>query len=152
MNSLDDLELELRKLPGVSIVHREAVQAVADIGVFRSQRLLADRERTPIRLLRPLSLTLKIVEPGQIVQVHSHLGILRSEQLLIDRMIARHEPNIISTTDVSSHPEFANAVREALTHMRFRPAIQSSRKVRQWVEQNFAFRITPPRPAPADTT
>jgi TonB family protein len=52
----------------------------------------------------------------------------------------------------TSHPQFAVAVREALALMRFRPAIQSSRKVRQWVEQNFAFRIVRPVKAVADTT
>jgi TonB family protein len=47
-------------------------------------------------------------------------------------------------------PEFAVAVKDALALMKFRPAIQSTRKVRQWVEQNFAFRIVAPQPA--DTT
>lgn len=47
-------------------------------------------------------------------------------------------------------PDFAVSVRAALAEMRFRPAIQASRKVRQWVEQNFAFRIV--KPAPPDTT
>jgi TonB family protein len=52
----------------------------------------------------------------------------------------------------TTHPGFALAVREALGKMRFRPAVQASRKVRQWVEQNFAFRITPPKTVAADTT
>lgn len=47
-------------------------------------------------------------------------------------------------------PEFAVAVKDALALMKFRPAIQATRKVRQWVEQNFAFRIVAPQPA--DTT
>src|SRR5262249_61658629 len=52
----------------------------------------------------------------------------------------------------TTHPEFALSVRHALAHMKFRPAIQASHKVRQWVEQNFAFKImTPPKAAPADT-
>lgn len=42
----------------------------------------------------------------------------------------------------STHPEFAAAVRQALAGMRFRPAIQASQRVRQWVQQNFSFRIT----------
>lgn len=50
----------------------------------------------------------------------------------------------------STHPAFTRSVRDALALMRFRPAIQNARKVRQWVEQNFAFRILP-RVA-ADTT
>jgi len=52
----------------------------------------------------------------------------------------------------ASHPQFAASVREALALMKFRPAIQSSRKVRQWVEQNFSFRIVMPAKPPADTT
>jgi TonB family protein len=52
----------------------------------------------------------------------------------------------------ASHPQFAESVREALALMKFRPAIQASRKVRQWVEQNFSFRIVMPARAPADTT
>jgi len=50
----------------------------------------------------------------------------------------------------TTHSAFAVAVREALAKMRFRPAIQGSRKVRQWVEQSFAFKIVPP--ARADTS
>lgn len=46
----------------------------------------------------------------------------------------------------STHPEFAEAVRQALAGMRFRPAIQSSQRVRQWVQQNFSFRITKTKP------
>ncbi len=52
----------------------------------------------------------------------------------------------------ATHPQFAASVREALAQMKFRPAIQSSRKVRQWVEQNFSFRIVLPPTAAADTT
>ncbi|MGE0553423.1 MAG: TonB family protein [Gemmatimonadales bacterium] len=44
----------------------------------------------------------------------------------------------------TTHEAFAVSVREALAKMRFRPAIQGSRKVRQWVEQSFAFKIVPP--------
>lgn len=51
----------------------------------------------------------------------------------------------------STHVAFTRSVREALAEMRFRPAIQGSRKVRQWVEQNFAFKILQ-RPPPRDTT
>ena len=50
----------------------------------------------------------------------------------------------------TTHPDFARAVRDALVLMKFRPAVQASRKVRQWVEQNFAFKIVPR--ARADTT
>lgn len=56
---------------------------------------------------------------------------------------------IIRSTD----PSFSRAVRQALAGMRFRPAIHASRPVRQWVEQNFAFKIlrAAPRATP-DTT
>jgi len=47
---------------------------------------------------------------------------------------------VISTT----HPEFAESVREALPGMRFHPAILRSRKVRQLVEQPFMFKILAP--------
>jgi protein TonB len=49
----------------------------------------------------------------------------------------------------STHPEFTQAVREALPYMRFRPAKIGNRKVRQLVEQQFTFRIR--RPAGVDT-
>jgi TonB family protein len=51
----------------------------------------------------------------------------------------------------TTHPEFAFSVRQALARMKFRPAVQASHKVRQWVEQNFAFKISIPKAAPADT-
>jgi TonB family protein len=44
----------------------------------------------------------------------------------------------------STHPEFAESVREALPGMRFHPAILRSRKVRQLVEQPFMFKIVIP--------
>ena len=52
----------------------------------------------------------------------------------------------------ATHPAFALSVRTALAQMIFRPAVQSSQKVRQWVQQNFAFRINIPPPPHADTT
>lgn len=59
----------------------------------------------------------------------------------------------VDTTTVqvirTSHAEFAQSVRNALAQMKFRPAMQSSRRVRQWVQQNFAFKIVT---APKDST
>lgn len=52
----------------------------------------------------------------------------------------------------TTHTEFAQSVRNALALMKFRPAIQASRRVRQWVQQNFAFKIVPPAQPPADST
>jgi TonB family protein len=43
----------------------------------------------------------------------------------------------------SSHPDFEQAVREALPRMRFNPAEISGRKVRQVVQQPFIFNIEP---------
>ncbi len=50
----------------------------------------------------------------------------------------------------STHPEFTQAVREALPYMRFHPAKIGNRKVRQLVEQQFTFKIR--RPTGVDTT
>ena len=47
---------------------------------------------------------------------------------------------VISTT----HPEFAQSVRDALPGMRFHPAILRSKKVPQLVEQPFMFKIIAP--------
>lgn len=46
-----------------------------------------------------------------------------------------------------THAGFAAAVREALPHMRFRPALLADRRVRQLVEQQFKFRIELPAQA-----
>lgn len=61
---------------------------------------------------------------------------------------------LVDTTTIrilaTTHPEFARAVREALAAMRFRPALHAGIRVRQFVQQNFAFRILPPTAAPPD--
>lgn len=44
----------------------------------------------------------------------------------------------------ATHQEFVDAVRQALPRMRFRPAILGGQKVRQLVQQNFAFKIQRP--------
>ena len=44
----------------------------------------------------------------------------------------------------ATHDEFAQAVRDAMPKMRFRPAILSGMKVRQLVQQNFTFKIQRP--------
>jgi TonB family protein len=44
----------------------------------------------------------------------------------------------------ATHNEFAEAVRQALPRMRFRPALLAGHKVRQLVQQNFTFRIERP--------
>lgn len=52
---------------------------------------------------------------------------------------------VIETT----HAEFAEAVRAVLPDMRFNPAVVSSRKVRQLVQQPFLFKILPAQTAAA---
>jgi TonB family protein len=47
----------------------------------------------------------------------------------------------------TTHAEFAQAVRAVLPEMRFTPAIVSSHKVRQLVQQPFLFKILPPQTA-----
>ncbi len=58
---------------------------------------------------------------------------------------------LVDTTSLkvvrTTHPGFVEAVREALPGMRFRPAMLNGRKVRQLVQQSFAFRITLPTEA-----
>ena len=44
----------------------------------------------------------------------------------------------------ATHTDFVEAVRKALPRMRFRPAILGGQKVRQLVQQNFAFKIQKP--------
>ena len=43
----------------------------------------------------------------------------------------------------SDDPRFTESVREALGHMRFRPAKRAGKTVRQLVEQKFRFKIVP---------
>jgi TonB family protein len=44
---------------------------------------------------------------------------------------------------VSNDPRFTQSVREALDHMRFRPALRGGHPVRQRVQQKFRFQISP---------
>ena len=44
---------------------------------------------------------------------------------------------------VSDDPRFTRSVRDALDHMRFRPAIRAGHPVRQRVQQKFRFQISP---------
>jgi protein TonB len=45
-------------------------------------------------------------------------------------------------------PEFVAAVKNALSRMRYRPAMFGGRRVNQLAEQRFSFRITPQSPPP----
>ena len=54
----------------------------------------------------------------------------------------------------STNPRFSQAVRDALPHMKFKPAKRGAELVRQQVEQRFSFRVvktTPPPPPPPST-
>lgn len=82
------------------------------------------------------------------------------ERLVEGSVIARYvvdstgwaEPASLDVVS-ATHAEFAQAVRDALPGMRFRPGIVAGRPVRQLVEQRFAFRITPTTaPTPAEHT
>ena len=44
----------------------------------------------------------------------------------------------------STHPDFTQAVRDALPRMKYQPARMGPRPVAQLVEQRFGFRIVPP--------
>ena len=44
----------------------------------------------------------------------------------------------------STHPEFTQAVRDVLPHLKYQPARLGKRTVAQLVEQRFGFRIQPP--------
>jgi TonB family protein len=63
----------------------------------------------------------------------------------------RAEPTSIEVS-TSTHPLFTEAVRDAIPRMLFNAATVAGRPVRQLVEQSFAFRITPPVPAPSEHT
>jgi TonB family protein len=63
----------------------------------------------------------------------------------------RAEPASL-VVDASTHPLFTEAVRNALPGMLFTAATVAGHPVRQLVQQNFAFRITPPTPAPSEHT
>jgi len=45
----------------------------------------------------------------------------------------------------ATHVDFVASVKAALPYMRFSPAKMGTRKVRQLVEQEFTFKITPPK-------
>jgi TonB family protein len=47
----------------------------------------------------------------------------------------------------STHPLFTQAVQEALVVARFRPAVRSGRKVRQFIQMPFSFALSEPRQA-----
>jgi hypothetical protein len=71
-------------------------------------------------------------------------------------VIARFVIDTLGRTDMttveilaSTHPEFTQAVRDALPAMRYNPGSVGGRLVRQLVEQGFEFHITPPVPGTA---
>ncbi len=120
-----DLEIARRPLPGDE---EEALTALdVDSAVVRDP-LSAAPEYPPHLLDR---------------QVEGHAAVRYVVDTLgtVDTLSYR----VVNATD----PDFAVAVRMALPRMRFRPAIQGGRKVRQLVEQTFRFKLTQAPPAPA---
>ncbi|MCC6771554.1 MAG: TonB family protein [Gemmatimonadaceae bacterium] len=61
-------------------------------------------------------------------------------QFVVDT-VGRVEPSTIQLS-AGSHPLFGQSVREALGRMRFSPAELGGRRVRQLVQQSFAFALT----------
>jgi protein TonB len=55
--------------------------------------------------------------------------------------LGRAEPATIRLTE-TTHPQFAEAVRQSLLRSRYLPAMVRGRPVRQLVEQRFAFTLT----------
>jgi hypothetical protein len=75
------------------------------------------------------------------------LGLLQAH--VMGNVIARYVVDTTGFADTASftivratHAEFVAAVKEALPYMRFSPAKIGPLKVKQLVEQNFAFKIT----------
>ena len=78
----------------------------------------------------PISLLQKNIEGGAfVIYVVDTLGMADTTSM-----------KVVNAT----HPEFAQAVRDAMPKMRFRPAILGGYKVRQLVQQNFTFKIQRP--------
>jgi hypothetical protein len=73
-------------------------------------------------------------------------GYVRAQWVVDSAGVADTTSLVILET---SHAEFSKSVRDALPFMRFRPARIGASYVRQRVEQEFYFRITPTR---ADTS
>lgn len=80
------------------------------------------------------------------------------EQRLEGSVQARYVIDTTGRADATSveilhttHPAFAEAVREAIPLMRFSPAMVAGRHVRQMVEQDFTFKLALPPAAVAPT-
>jgi outer membrane biosynthesis protein TonB len=58
------------------------------------------------------------------------------------------EPQSLEVLE-ATHPEFEQSVRDALPGMRFSPGIVGGRRIRQLVEQRFAFRMVATVPSTA---
>lgn len=76
--------------------------------------------------------------PAELLQ--AHLSGLVSVRYVVDTTGFADTASFLVLN--STHPGFAAAVRAALPNMRFQPAKIGSLKVRQWVEQQFTFRIS----------
>lgn len=90
------------------------------------------------------------IYPAELRERHVEGSV--SGRYVIDSL-GRAEPESFEVLS-ATHPEFVQAVRDALPGMRFSPAIIAGRRVRQMVEQRFAFRmaVTLPSTAAAEHT
>ena len=71
---------------------RQVVEGLAHVGVVRTERLFADRQRVLVQPLRFAVVALRPIQVGQIVQALAHVGVVRTERLLADRQCAFVEP------------------------------------------------------------
>ena len=83
------------------------------------------------------------VYPPELMKVGKEGGVFI--RFVIDSS-GRADPGTIEVVR-STHPAFTQSVRQAVPLMLFSPASVGGHHVRQAVEQNFEFRMTPPAPA-----
>ena len=62
------------------------------VGVVRTERLLADRQRALVEPLRLAVLALVSIHERQVIEGVGHVGVARAEGLLPDRQRALVEP------------------------------------------------------------
>lgn len=86
-------------------------------------------------------------DAAQVVPLQA-LELTRTQPLVTESALTEIEVDRLGVVDTTSYTvvqasrsEFSEAVRQALSGMHFRPAMQRGRLVRQWVEQTFHFRI-----------
>ncbi len=128
--SVDEVpDPEIAPRIGGDIVSEPVVAAPEIVRVLSEVEVdsVAERDPTSVGPVYPAHLLAKGVQGGVIAQ------------FVVD---TTGRPDISSFHVMApSDTAFVEAVRDALLHMKFRPAKLSGRPVRQLVEQNFLFRI-----------